>query len=359
MSNTSDPDSIERELDQTRSRLSGHLDALQGRFSPGQVLDDLMGYFRGNDGADIGRTLLDNVRANPLPAAITGIGLAWLMATNPRSGVATQAQPGSKVRVHRGPSGFGDTQDAVALRLQTAEQGVVRRQDEDEPGYAARLDDARGQAMGLARQAQETTASYATRISEALAAAKQSVVAGAHDLRDQAGNAVASAGSAAQSLGNTAQGALQQAGNALARTGDTLAQSGRSAGQASGSFVTTLADNPVLLGAIGLAAGALLGALLPQSEQEEEALGGVAKNARDTARSLAQGVVDRGGQVAGAVRQAGQDSAQAAGLTGGQSAGKLVDAALSGELAGNVRKVAEDVLRAGDEAIRKEVPKAG
>ena len=354
MSNSSDPDSIERELDQTRSRLSGHLDALQGRFSPGQVLDDLMGYFRGNEGADIGRTLLDNVRANPLPAAITGIGLAWLMATNPRGGAAAQpVSSGSKVRVYRSPSPYGDGgYEALAARVQAAEQGVVRHPEEAEPGYAARLDDARGKALGLARQAQETTASYASRIGDALAAAKQSVAAGAHDLRDQAGNAAASAGAAAQ-------GVLQQAGNALAQGGNTLAQSGRSAGQAGGNFVTTLADNPVLLGAIGLAAGALLGALLPQSEQEEEALGGVAKNARDTARSLAQGVVDRGGQVAGAVRQAGQDSAQAAGLTGGQSAGKLVDAALSGELAGNVRKVAEDVLRAGDEAIRKEVPKAG
>ena len=40
---TSDTGRIERDLDQTRSRLGSHLSELQGRLSPGQVLDDLMG----------------------------------------------------------------------------------------------------------------------------------------------------------------------------------------------------------------------------------------------------------------------------------------------------------------------------
>ncbi len=55
--NTSDPDRIESDLDRTRARLDSRLSELQDRLSPGQVLDDLMGYFRGSEGADFGRNL--------------------------------------------------------------------------------------------------------------------------------------------------------------------------------------------------------------------------------------------------------------------------------------------------------------
>ncbi len=53
--NASDPTRIERDLDQTRSRLGSHLSELQDRISPGQVLGDMMGYFRGSEGAEFGR----------------------------------------------------------------------------------------------------------------------------------------------------------------------------------------------------------------------------------------------------------------------------------------------------------------
>jgi hypothetical protein len=57
---------IEHDLDQTRSRLGSHLNELQDRLSPGQLLDDLMGYFRGSEGAAFGRSLMDNVRGNTM-----------------------------------------------------------------------------------------------------------------------------------------------------------------------------------------------------------------------------------------------------------------------------------------------------
>lgn len=51
----------------------------------------------------------------------------------------------------------------------------------------------------------------------------------------------------------------------------------------------------------------------------------------------------------------GRDSAQAHGLTGDRSAGELVDAALSGSLAGDAKAVVQDVLQTGNEAVRKAV----
>ena len=347
---TTDTGRLERDLDQTRSRLGSHLSELQDRLSPGQVLDDLMGYFRGSEGAAFGRSLLDNVRGNPMPAAITTVGLAWLIASNPRA--ATSGATGVPApRPARLPTYGHDDHAATMARLNAAKQTVARDTAEPEHAYAARLDTARGQAIGLARHTEETTESFGERVRHAISAIEDAVTGKAHDLRDQAGSAMGSAGSALGAFGSSAQGAVQ---DAASYAGGALSSGGRSAGQAGGNLVAAITESPVLLGALGLAAGALLGALLPHSDQEEVALGGIAGQARDAVRSLANEGMERGGRVVQAVTDSARSGVHGQGLAGEKSAGQLVDAALSGDLAGNVKQLASDVLRAGDEAVRKE-----
>ena len=113
----------------------------------------------------------------------------------------------------------------------------------------------------------------------------------------------------------------------------------------------------MLLGALGLAVGALLGALVPQSDQEEAALGEVADEARTAASTLAQGAMDRGGEVAQQALEAGRDSARTLGLTGDKTVGNVVDEALSGDLAGSIKQTARDVMKAADEALQKSASK--
>ncbi len=346
--NTSNPDRIERDLDQTRSRLGSHLSELQSRLSPGQVVDDLMGYFRGSEGADFGRSLLNNVRANPIPAAITGIGLAWLMASNPRAGQAPASLSGGL----GGPGADWNNFDMTTARLRGAEQGVSRHPDEAEHDYTYRLDEARGHAVGLSRNTDETSESFGQRIRDALANTQQAAARSAHDLRDQVSGSISAAGNAVGSLGAATQDAAKQAG-------DALSQRGQAVGKAGGNLIAAMTESPVLLGVLGLAAGALLGALLPQSDQEEAALGGIAGQARDTVSGLAKEAMQRGSNVAQTVLDKGSESARAHGLAGDKSAGNVVDAALSGKLAGSAKEVLQDVLRTGDEAIRKEVPAPG
>ena len=352
MSDTSNPARIERDLDETRSRLGTHLNELQERLSPGQVLDDLMGYFRGSEGAAFGQNLVANIRANPMPAAITGIGLAWLMASGPRAG-APGVRPISSERLpHYGREDYGATMG----RLREAEQGVTRHADEPEHAYSARLDVARGQAIGLARHAQETTESFSERVRDALAAAERAVSGTAHDIRDQVSGALEAVTGAIGSLGASTRNAAQ---GAAGYAGGTLSHGGQAAGQLGGNMVAALTESPVLLGALGLAAGALLGALVPQSDQEEAALGGIARQARDAASSLASQGMEGGRHVAQAVADKAHESAQAHGLAAGKTPGQLLDAALSGELAGGAADVVKDVLQTGDEAVRNEVSQAG
>ncbi|NPD68974.1 hypothetical protein HN018_21835 (plasmid) [Lichenicola cladoniae] len=70
---------------------------------------------------------------------------------------------------------------------------------------------------------------------------------------------------------------------------------------------------------------------------------------------MAQGAVNQAGDVVKTVVQAGCESAGSHGLAGGQSAGSLLDAALSGDLTGNAKQVAQRVLDAGEGAIRNKV----
>ena len=355
MSDHTPTGAIERDLDRTRARLGSHLSELQDRLSPGQVLDDLMGYFRGSEGAAFGRSLMDNVRGNPLPAAITTVGLAWLMASNPRSGGAVPSRVTANPLARQPIYGHGD-HAATMARLDAARQAVTRNASEAEHDYSTRLDTARGQAIGLVRHTEETTESFGERVRHAVAAVEAAVTGKAHDLGGQASDALGAARGAVGSLGASAQGAVQ---DAAAYAGGALSSGGKSVGQAGGNLVAAITESPVLLGALGLAAGALLGALLPHSDQEEAMLGGIAGQARDAVGKLANQGIEQGRSVANAVLEKGRESADAHGLTGGRSAGQLVDAALGGDLAGDAKAVIQDVLKTGDESVRSAVAGVG
>jgi hypothetical protein len=336
---TSDPAAIERELDQTRSRLGTHLDQLQDRLSPGQILDDMLAYFKRSEGGAIGGALMENIRTNPMPAALTGIGLAWLMATTPRAARGSSA----------GLSHYGrDDYDATMTRLRDAEQGVTRLDDDTDATYAERLNAARGQAMGLAQHAQETAESFAQRVRDAMTAAQDAVARTAQNLRDTVGGSASAAGDAIGSYGASAQDALRSAASA---SSSALSQ-GRQAGD---HFRKTIAESPIALGALGLAAGALLGALLPRAEQEEALLGGAAGQLRKTAAELGRQAVESGQNVARTVADKARKSAGEHGLDGETTTGQLVDSALSGDLVGNAKDVLTDTMRAGHEAARREL----
>src|SRR3954470_5517243 len=129
---------IESELARTRARMDSRLSELQERLTPGQILDDLMGYFRSSDGGDFARNLLNSVKSNPVPAALTGIGLAWLMASNPQ-------RPASS------PDHGWATRTEFDRHIRASEAAIVRGADEPEVTYQGRLNDARAQTLGLMR----------------------------------------------------------------------------------------------------------------------------------------------------------------------------------------------------------------
>lgn len=84
---------IEADIARTRARMDDRLDQLQHRFSPKQMANDAFAFFRGGDGADMTQHLLGRARANPMPLALVGVGVVWLMASN-ASGRSTSVSDG-------------------------------------------------------------------------------------------------------------------------------------------------------------------------------------------------------------------------------------------------------------------------
>lgn len=299
---TTDTDQIERDLAHTRARMDRRLDELGERLAPNQLVNDALSQVSGGDGADFTRTLIAKARSNPLPAALAGIGIVWLLTS-------------SETKRHQEPD--------LQARLRSAEAGVVRLDDEHPDVHASRLDDARGQVLGIARNASDTSASYAQRIKDAITSAAQSARQTSHDVRNSAAHT-------------------------LSKMGDDA----RSGGYKMSTGAQSLTENPVVIGAAAALVGLVAGALLPMSDQEERALGSLAGRVRTRGRDLAQNVLDRSAQVAGDALGAAKDSAKAQGLSADKPVGQLVSDLTSGDLIGQVKQVAHDAVDAGKSSMQ-------
>ena len=74
---------LEREADSARIAVEGTLADLQQRLSPGEMVDRAMDMVK-RHGGEFGDNLLTQVRNNPIPTIIAGVGVAWLMAASKR-----------------------------------------------------------------------------------------------------------------------------------------------------------------------------------------------------------------------------------------------------------------------------------
>src|SRR5689334_5125515 len=75
----------ERKAHQTRARLTETLEELRAGMTPGQVVDQLAQYAREGPAAEFFRNLVREIRENPLPLALIGAGVAWLIIASSQS----------------------------------------------------------------------------------------------------------------------------------------------------------------------------------------------------------------------------------------------------------------------------------
>src|SRR6202007_1972832 len=81
----SQSEQFEREAEETRWQLTGTLEELRDRMTPGRVVDQVVDYTRDGPAAEFLRNLGREVRENPMPLVLIGIGIAWLMVASSRT----------------------------------------------------------------------------------------------------------------------------------------------------------------------------------------------------------------------------------------------------------------------------------
>jgi hypothetical protein len=94
-----DPDRILAQIEETRSEMDSTLRAIESRLTPGELIDQGLDYLRHSGGREFIENLGTSLKANPVPATLVGIGLAWLMLTQ-RTGRTVASRMSDDTHVH-------------------------------------------------------------------------------------------------------------------------------------------------------------------------------------------------------------------------------------------------------------------
>jgi len=242
------PEELEREIDQKRGHIEDLVGALESRLSPGQLFDQALSYTKGH-GGEFAHNLGNTLKANPVPAVLTSVGLLWLaLGQNRTPAPATTGTP-------------------LKDRLSGALDSVA-----DSAGHT-----------------------------------RDSLNRGSHDVRDKVTGLGESVSVKASETGERLSDSAAHAKDALADQAQQL----------KGTFETLLREQPLVVGALGIALGALLGASLPRTETEDRALGKhsdkLTTKAKQAATSGYEQVKAAGQDVAKEARQASPDRRQQGG----------------------------------------------
>jgi uncharacterized protein YjbJ (UPF0337 family) len=268
---------LELEGERTREQINATLDELRARLTPGQVLDEVVDYARATGGAEFARNLGRQVVENPLPVALMGAGLVWLMATG--------ASAGRRGRGERG--------DNAELRDRSRRVSARARDFADSTSGAAA--DFAGRAKATAADARATVSDAADSVMDSAARASEAVRSAAADAGDGIRAAAARSSDAASSLIDDmmvrASSSYDRASRATRRTTatirDSTAQIGRSIGDRGQQVVDFCSDQPLVLAGVGMAIGAAIGAALPASDAENRLMGEASDEIKDRMQRVA------------------------------------------------------------------------
>lgn len=250
------PEAAERDAELARAQVHSTIDAIASKLTPGQLMDQSLGYLKRSLPAEFTTQLGQTVRANPLPVTLVGVGLAWLMMSGRRA-----AEPAG-VGERGGSVGWDDARDDFGLPLQAGAASSASK-----PSAAERL----GARAGDVAQ---TTRERAAQATGATRDAVQHVRQGLTQAGQRLGDTARRAG---ERLGDTAHQAGQRWSETAGRAGQQLGVLGeRSRVQAerARAAASRLADEqPLVLAALGVAVGAVIGALLPSTRREDAWMG--------------------------------------------------------------------------------------
>lgn len=253
---------VEAEVEAQRSELDRNVEALKQKMTPGQLFDEAT-RMAGGSGQQIAAKFVEQAKANPMPLAVMGLGLAWLMMSNNRQSAGYDSGYRSEPRSFAAESGLGAMSDTGGYEAVS--------------GYDGSMPSGGGVASGLKEKAH----GVADKASSALSGAKEKLSGGASSI-GQSGRSAAH--SARQTVGNVAGAAKQRAGAATQHAQQT--------------FMDALNSEPLLIAGLGIVVGAAIGAALPATAAEDRLIGEHRDKLLNKGRDLAQTGLSQAGSAA-------------------------------------------------------------
>src|SRR5690348_18346520 len=105
---------LEREAEDNRAQLAQTLDELRDRITPGHLVDQAVDYAKDSGGGMFVRNLGRQTVANPIPVALIGAGMAWLMLANGRrSATAASINRAAETAIDRARRSMADTGERI------------------------------------------------------------------------------------------------------------------------------------------------------------------------------------------------------------------------------------------------------
>ncbi|MBC7807522.1 MAG: DUF3618 domain-containing protein [Akkermansiaceae bacterium] len=217
----------------------------------------------GDASALVSARIAESIRANPIPAAIAGVSVGWLL-------LDALMKPHKHNQSYVGSNGYYEG-DYGATR--TTSYGTTGTS-----GVSSALD-----------QAGNKLSETGEKIGDAIDGAKAKIGDTAHDLQVKASGLA----STVQEKAGDATALVQTKASEL---GGAVQSNARKASDATQDFVT---DNPLAAGAIALLVGTVIGLALPATQQENKLMGTYRDQLADQAGQKAQDLLGKVQDVAG------------------------------------------------------------
>ena len=310
-----DPEQIKEQIEQTRSNMSETIDAIQEKLSFSNISDQVkeisdhvkegvsehisnavetakeavyeatigkaenfmqtVTKVLGNVSESMGEAgtyVVSSARRNPLPLALIGLGIGMLLMQNSRS--TSVYSSGDGRRKGNGRSG-GSAGKSTFRQVASTTTGALS-------------------------SAQKTVGNVAGSAYEGVGNVAGSAYEGVTNV----------AGSAYEGVTGAASSAYQGVTSLASSTGEQVQHLTR---RAQTQYEQTLEENPLAIGAIALALGAVVGLAIPSTQYENQLLGDTRENLVQSVEEAARGAFERVQEVAGEVTNTVREQAQGQG----------------------------------------------
>lgn len=226
---------LEREVEETRGQIDRTVDALKDKMQPRELFDEATRMMSGTSNKVL-TTAVQQLRENPIPIALIGLGVAWLAISQTRKDPTLGGAY---------PNGYYPTHEGY---------------DEEET--------LRAKVKARAEQAK-------AKLSKTAQTAKEKLSAAGHSAGD---------------------GVSEARGRVAQLASEARAKAGEYGSAARHRFDDTLESEPLVIGAIGLAVGAAIGASLPSTPVERRYIGPARNKAADVAKTQIDSLKDVAGR---------------------------------------------------------------